>query len=309
MRVLVTGGAGFLGSHLVDRLLGAGHEVYALDNEVTGDWSNLAHIGPDAPLRRIEQDACDPVTIEGPLHRIYHFASPASPKDFTRIPFEVMAVNTRGTEQLLRLAEAKDARFLFASTSEVYGDPAISPQPESYWGNVNPNGIRSVYDESKRFGEAMTMAFRRYRGVETRIVRYFNTFGPRMRADDGRVVPTFVMQALQGEPLTVEGDGTQTRSFGYCDDSVRGVVDLMESDYAEPVNLGSEYEMSILSFAELVIRLIGSSSPIRHVPAAADDPKQRRPDLSRAREVLGYAPTVTVEEGLKRTIEDFRARV
>jgi dTDP-glucose 4,6-dehydratase len=276
-----------------------GHEVLALDNLATGDWTNV----PDHPkVTRIEQDACEPIRVEGPVERVMHMASPASPKDFTRIPFEVLRVNSVGTWNCLEFAAEKGARFLFASTSEVYGDPAVSPQPESYWGNVNPNGVRSVYDESKRFGESVTMTFRRHRGVETRIVRYFNSFGPRMRLDDGRVVPTFVRQALLGEPLTVEGDGTQTRSFGYVDDSVRGTLLLLESEEPEPVNIGAEHEMTVLELAETVVRLTGSSSRIVFGPGAPDDPKQRRPDLTRARTLLGYEAEVAVEEGLRRTI-------
>jgi dTDP-glucose 4,6-dehydratase len=299
MRVLVTGAAGFLGSHMVERLLERGAEVVALDNLATGDWANLPD---DARVTKMEHDASEPYTVDGPLNRVVHMASPASPKDFTRIPFDVLKVNSIGTWNALEVAAQKGARFLFASTSEVYGDPLISPQPETYWGNVNPNGVRSVYDESKRFGESVTMTFRRHRGVETRIVRYFNSFGPRMRLDDGRVVPTFVRQALLGEPLTVEGDGSQTRSFGYVDDSVRGTLALLESDCPDPVNIGSEHERSVLELAELVLRLTGSHSPIVHVPAAPDDPKQRRPDLTKARETLGYRAEVGLEDGLERTI-------
>jgi dTDP-glucose 4,6-dehydratase len=285
---------------LVEGLLERGCEILAVDNLSTGNWANV----PEHPrVTRVEQDVCDPLRIDGPVDRILHLASPASPKDFTRIPFDVLRANSVGTWNCLDLAERKGARFLFASTSEVYGDPAVSPQPETYWGNVNPNGIRSVYDESKRFGESVTMTFRRHRGVDTRIVRYFNSFGPRMRLDDGRVVPTFVRQALLGEPLTVEGSGTQTRSFGYVDDTVRGTLLLLESDEPGPVNIGAEHETSVIGLAETIVRLTGSTSRIVHLPPAPDDPRQRRPDLTKARTVLKYEAHVGLEEGLRRTID------
>ncbi len=304
MRALVTGGAGFIGSHLVERLLQRGDEVVALDNEVTGRWGNL----PDHPrLTRLHQDAVAPFDVDGPLDVVAHLASPASPIDFLRIPLEVLRVNSIGTENALRLAERKGARFLFASTSEVYGDPAVSPQPESYWGNVNPIGPRSPYDESKRYGEALVTAWHRVTGLEVRTVRYFNTYGPRMRADDGRAVPTFLVQALRGEPLTVQGDGQQTRSFAYVDDSVEGTLRLLASGVEGPVNVGSDHEVRLIDLARAVIRLTGSSSEVVHVQAAEDDPRRRRPDLTRARLELDYEPTVPLEDGLRRTIAWFRA--
>lgn len=309
MRCLVTGGAGFLGSHLVDRLLERGDEVLALDNCVTGSWDNLAHLGEHPRLSRVEQDATEPYAIDGPLDRVFHFASPASPRDFERLPLEVLRVNSVGTELALQLAREKGARFFFASTSEVYGDPLTSPQPETYWGNVNPNGVRSVYDESKRFGEAMTMAYHRLYGLETRIVRFFNTFGPRMRLDDGRVVPNFVAQALRGEPITIYGDGLQTRSFGYCADSIGGVLLLAESEVHLPVNIGTEHEHTILEFAKKIIALTGSSSKIIYMDPLPDDPQQRRPDLSRARSLLGYEPKTSLDDGLRETISWFAGRL
>ncbi len=308
-RAIVTGGAGFLGSFLVDRLLKRGDEVLVLDNLVTGDWENLAHHQSDPRLETRDCDVSEPFEVEGAFDFVFHFASPASPVDFTRIPLEVMKANSWGTFHCLELARREGAQFFFASTSEVYGDPLVSPQPETYWGNVNPNGVRSVYDESKRFGEAMTMAYRRAHGVSVRIVRFFNTFGPRMRLDDGRVVPNFVVQALRGEPVTVYGDGSQTRSFGYCTDSIDGVIRLSNSDCQEPVNIGAEFEMTVLEFAEKILELTGSKSDIVRVAALADDPKQRRPDLSRAREVLGYEPRTPLDEALRRTIDDFETRL
>lgn len=311
MRVVLTGGAGFLGSHLADLLLERGHSVVAVDNFVTGSPQNVAHLAGRSEFELVEADVSEGLTVDGPVDAVAHLASPASPVDFTRIPLEVLRVGSRGTENALELALAKGARFLMASTSEVYGDPQISPQPESYWGNVNPIGIRSVYDEAKRFSEATTMAYHRYRGVDTRIVRFFNTYGPRMRLDDGRVVPNFVRQALAGEPITVYGDGMQTRSFGYVADILRGVYALLSASpetpgIHEPFNIGTQEERTMLDFAGLVRDLVGSKSEIVHHPAASDDPKQRRPDATRAREILGWEPTVRVEDGLRITIEAFR---
>ncbi len=311
MRVVLTGGAGFLGSHLADLLLSRGHSVVAVDNYVTGSARNVAHLAHRPEFELVEADVSEGLSIPGSVDAVAHLASPASPVDFTRIPLEVLRVGSRGTENALELALAKGARFLMASTSEVYGDPQISPQPESYWGNVNPIGIRSVYDEAKRFSEATTMAYHRYRDVDTRIVRFFNTYGPRMRLDDGRVVPNFVRQALAGEPITVYGDGNQTRSFGYVEDILLGVYALLTAaretpGIHEPFNIGTQEERTMLEFAHLVRDLVGSESEIVHRPAASDDPKQRRPDASRAKAILGWEPTVSVEDGLRITIEAFR---
>lgn len=311
MRVVLTGGAGFLGSHFADLLLERGHSVVAVDNMVTGSPRNVAHLAGRDDFQLIEADISEGLEIEGPVDAVANLASPASPVDFTRIPLEVLRVGSRGTENALELARKKGARFLMASTSEVYGDPLVSPQSETYWGNVNPIGIRSVYDEAKRFSEAMTMAYCRYRGVDTRIVRFFNTYGPRMRLDDGRVVPNFVRQALAGEPITVYGDGMQTRSFGYVGDILQGVYALLSADPAterihEPFNIGTQEERTMLQFAELVRDLVGSRSEITHLPAASDDPKQRRPDAARAKAILGWEPSVSVEDGLRTTIEAFR---
>lgn len=308
-RVLVTGGAGFLGSHLVEQLIHRGDEVVAVDNCVTGNWTNLAHLGAHPRLTRVDADVSKSIPVEVPVEQIFHFASPASPKDFVPLGLEIMDVNSNGLRNCLDIAVQCGATVVFASTSEVYGDPLVSPQPETYWGNVNPNGIRSVYDESKRFGEALMMAYRRRHGVNTRILRFFNTFGPRMRQDDGRVVPNFIIQALRNEPITIYGSGDQTRSFGYCLDSIRGAMALADSDVIDPVNIGAEFEMSIRSFAELVIDLTGSSSEIIRLPAVPDDPQQRCPDLTRARTLLGYSPQTTLEHGLYATIEHFRSAI
>jgi dTDP-glucose 4,6-dehydratase len=304
-RTLVTGGAGFLGSHLCDRLLVEGHEVVCMDNLITGRLENIDHIR-DRRFLFIEQDVTNYIYLKGALDCILHFASPASPKDFESFPIQILKVGSLGTHKTLGLAHAKGARFLLASTSEVYGDPLVHPQPETYWGNVNPIGTRGVYDEAKRFAEAMTMAYRRFHNVDIRIVRIFNTFGPRMRLDDGRMVPNFIRQALAGEPLTVYGDGSQTRCLTFVSDLVEGIYRLLVSDYAEPVNIGSTVEMTILEVAELIVRLTGGPSKIVHRDLPADDPKTRRPDLSRARGQLDWAPRVSVEEGLERTIEWFR---
>lgn len=309
MRAVVTGGAGFLGSHLTDRLLAEGHEVVIIDNLITGSTDNIAHLAGDSRVHFIKHDVSNHIFLDGPVDFVFHFASPASPDDFIRHPIPVLKVGGLGTHNALGLAKAKKAGFMLASTSEVYGDPLISPQPETYWGNVNPIGPRGVYDEAKRYAEAMTMAYHRFHGVDTRIVRFFNTYGPRMRLDDGRVVPNFVKQALLNEPITVYGDGGQTRSFGYCLDIIDGVYKLAMSDYHEPVNIGTEYEFTILEFAKAVIAAVGSSSEIVHLPASVDDPKQRRPDLTRARSILGWNYSTTLDVGLAKTIEYFKAKV
>ena len=307
MRILVTGGAGFVGSHLCEHLLSSGHEVVALDNLLTGARSNLDGLSQHPSFQFVEADVTAGIPIDGTFDRVYHLASPASPIDYVELPFETLYVGSDGTRACLERAHADGARFLVASTSEVYGDPAEHPQVESYWGNVNPIGPRSVYDEAKRYAEALTMAFHRYRGVQTRIVRIFNTYGPRMRANDGRVVPTFINQALSGEPLTVFGDGNQTRSFCYVSDLVRGLVALMESDLTEPCNIGNPHELRMLQLAETINRVTGSTGGIVHRPLPKDDPTRRRPDIRRATEVLGWSPEVSFDDGMARTIEYFRS--
>jgi len=309
MRVVVTGGAGFLGSHLVDRLLSEDCEVIAIDNLITGSTDNIAHLAGNPKFLFIQHDVSNYILVDGPVDFVFHFASPASPDDFKKFPIQVLKVGALGTHNALGLAKAKGAKFMIASTSEVYGDPAISPQPETYWGNVNPIGPRGVYDEAKRYAEAMTMAYHNFHGIDTRIVRFFNTYGPRMRLDDGRVVPNFVKQALLGRPLTIYGDGSQTRSFGYFEDTINGVMLLAKSDYHEPVNIGTEEERTILQFAQAVIEATNSSSEIVYVDASIDDPKQRRPDLTRARTILGYEYKTSIPEGLAKTIEFYRSRV
>ena len=306
MRAVITGGAGFLGSHLSDLLLSKGWEVVAIDNLITGSEGNVAHLAGNDAFEYVRADACEPMSVEGAVDFVFHFASPASPLDFTRFPIEVMRVGSVGTQNALDLARAKGAKFMMASTSEAYGDPAVHPQPETYWGNVNPIGPRAVYDEAKRFSEAMTMAYHRHHGLDTRIVRFFNTYGPRMRLDDGRVVPQFVKQALLGEPLTVHGEGGQTRSFGYYADIVDGVYKLAMSDFHEPVNIGTHEERTILEFAREVIRITGSASSIVHVESNVDDPKQRHPDLTRANTILGWYPSTKLEDGLRQTIDYFK---
>jgi len=309
MRILVTGGAGFIGSHLCDRLLADGHRVIAMDNLITGSTDNIAHLLGREDFLFIRHDVTNYIYIDGPIDAVLHFASPASPIDYLQLPIQTLKVGALGTHKALGLARAKGARFLLASTSEVYGDPLVHPQPETYWGNVNPIGPRGVYDEAKRFAEAMTMAYHRVHGIETRIARIFNSYGPRMRLDDGRVVPNFIGQALRGQPLTVYGDGSQTRSFCYVDDLVDGIVRLLHSDEVEPVNLGNPCEMSILHFAELINRLTGNQAGIVFKPLPQDDPHRRQPDISKARRILGWEPRVPLEEGLQRTIEYFRNKV
>lgn len=307
-RTLVTGGAGFLGSHLCDALLARGHQVVCIDNLSTGKRENIAHID-DPGFEFIEQDITKYLDIPGPIDYILHFASPASPIDYLERPIPTLKVGAMGTHNALGLAMAKKARLLLASTSEVYGDPLVHPQTEDYWGNVNPIGPRGVYDEAKRFAEAITMAYHRFHGVETRIVRIFNTYGPRMRLHDGRVVPTFVRQALLGEPLTVFGDGVQTRSFCYCSDLVDGILRLLFSDEVEPTNIGNPREMTIREFADEILKATGSKSEVVNKPLPVDDPKVRRPDIAKARRVLGWEPTVSLEEGIAATVEYFRPRI
>lgn len=313
MRLLITGAAGFLGSHLCDRFLAEGHQVIGMDNLITGNTANIEHLAGRAAFHFIHHDVTNYIYVEGPLDAVLHFASPASPIDYLELPIPTLKVGALGTHKALGLAKAKDARFLLASTSEVYGDPLIHPQPEDYWGNVSPIGPRGVYDEAKRFAEAITMAYHRYHNLDTRIVRIFNTYGPRMRLEDGRVVPNFIAQALRGEPLTVYGDGSQTRSFSYVQDTVDGIFRLLFSDEAEPVNIGNPLEMTILEFAQKVITLTRSGSEITFVTPTdmriKDDPKVRQPDISKARRILGWEPKVALEDGLRQTIEYFKARV
>jgi dTDP-glucose 4,6-dehydratase len=307
-RVVVTGGAGFLGSHLCERLLDEGCSVVALDNFLTGAPENLAHLFGRDGFQLVRCDMTDFVHIPGPVDQILHFASPASPVDYLRYPVQTLKVGSIGTLHALGLAKDKGARLLLASTSETYGDPLIHPQPETYWGHVNPVGPRGVYDEAKRFGEALTRAYRTSYGVDTTIVRIFNTFGPRMRPDDGRAIPTFIRQALAGEPLTVAGDGSQTRSVCYVSDLVTGILRLLRSDHPGPVNIGNPHEMTVLELAQLIIEITGSTSSIEYVPRPQDDPTVRQPDITLARTVLGWEPTVPVRDGLSRTVEWFRSR-
>jgi dTDP-glucose 4,6-dehydratase len=306
MRVLVTGAAGFLGSHLCDRLLAAGHSVIGMDNLVTGNPDNVAHLAGHHGFTLAQQDVSRYIEVSGPVDAVLHFASPASPIDYLQLPIQTLKVGSLGTHNALGLAKAKRSRFLLASTSEVYGDPQVHPQPESYWGHVNPIGPRGVYDEAKRFAEAMTMAYHRSHGVDTRIVRIFNTYGPRMRPHDGRVVSNFIVQALTGEPLTVYGDGSQTRSFCYVDELITGILRVFEDGDHDPYNIGNPSEFTVLQLAETVLRLTGSSSAIVREPLPVDDPRQRRPDITRACTMLGWQPAVALEEGLGRTIEYFR---
>jgi dTDP-glucose 4,6-dehydratase len=306
MRAIVTGGAGFLGSHLCDFLIEKGWDVLCVDNLVTGSEANVEHLSAHPRFRMALHDVTQPLNIDGAIDGVFHFACPASPPDYLRLPIETLEVGSLGTRNALELARAKRARFLLASTSECYGDPEVTPQPETYWGHVNPIGPRSVYDEAKRFSEALTMAYHRARGLDTRIVRIFNTYGPRMRLNDGRVLPNFVYQAFQGEPLSVYGDGKQTRSFCYVSDLIEGIYRLFETEHHEPVNLGNPREMTILEFAEMVVKYTGAQTGIRFEPLPVDDPKRRCPDITKAKRLLGWEPRVGLEEGLQRTIESFR---
>ncbi len=305
MRVLVTGGAGFIGSHICDDLLARGWDVVCMDNLLTGSLTNVAHIR-EPRFTFVKHDVTNFIEVEGPLDYVLHFASPASPIDYLELPIQTLKVGSLGTHRALGLAKAKRAKFLLASTSEVYGDPLVHPQREDYWGNVNPVGPRGVYDEAKRFAEAITMAYHRFHGLDTRIVRIFNTYGSRMRLTDGRAVPTFIRQALTGEPLTVYGDGSQTRSFIYVSDLVEGIWRLMNAAFNNPVNLGNPREMTLLELAKQVLRLSGARSEIVFRPLPTDDPKVRQPDISRARELLGWEPRVELDEGLRQTIEWYR---
>lgn len=302
----ITGGAGFLGSHLCDRFLDEGYHVVCVDNFLTGSVANVEHLMADDCFRLIRADVSQHLTVPHGLDAVLHFASPASPTDYLRLPIDTLRVGSNGTFNALELAREKQARFVLASTSETYGDPLVHPQPESYWGNVNPIGPRGVYDEAKRFGEAMTMAYRRAYGVDTAILRIFNTFGPRMRPFDGRAIPTFIRQALLGEPVTVAGDGTQTRSICYVDDLVEGIVRLFNSDLGGPINIGNPHELSVLALAEWIIELTGSESKVEFVLRPQDDPTMRRPDITLARTRLGWEPRTSIEDGLRRTIAWFQ---
>ncbi|NCZ95510.1 MAG: SDR family oxidoreductase [Flavobacteriia bacterium] len=306
-RILITGAAGFLGSHLCDRFIREGYEVVGMDNLITGDMRNIAHLQSLPQFTFVHHDVSTHIHLNGPLDYLLHFASPASPIDYLKIPIQTLKVGSLGTHNCLGLAKEKGARMLIASTSEVYGDPQVHPQTEEYWGHVNPVGPRGVYDEAKRFQEAMTMAYHRYHGLETRIVRIFNTYGPRMRLNDGRVLPAFIGQALRGEDLTIFGDGSQTRSFCYVDDLVEGIYRLLHSDYAEPVNIGNPDEITIRQFAEEIIQLTGTTQKIIYQPLPKDDPTQRQPDISKAKAILGWEPKVDRAEGLARTYAAFKA--
>jgi dTDP-glucose 4,6-dehydratase len=305
-RVVVTGGAGFLGSHLCDHLLDRGDEVVAIDNLLTGSVGNIEHLFGQRGFTFVEHDVSRYVWVPGQVDAVLHFASPASPKDYLEMPIQTLKVGSLGTHNTLGLAKAKGARYMIASTSEVYGDPAVHPQPETYWGHVNPVGPRGVYDEAKRFAEAMTMAYHRYHGLDVRIVRIFNTYGPRMRAEDGRVVSNFLVQAILGKPMTVYGEGTQTRSFCYVDDEIRGFLALLDSDETGPINIGNPAEFTMLELAELVLDITGSASEIVFEPLPTDDPQQRRPDISFARDRLRWEPQVSLREGLTHTAAYFR---
>ena len=309
MRTLITGGAGFIGSHLCERFLEMGHEVICVDNLITGALSNIEHLRTNDRFAFIRHDISHPLEMDGPIDIILHFASPASPVDYLQFPIQTLKVGSLGTHNTLGLAKLKNARYLLASTSEVYGDPEVHPQREDYWGNVNPVGVRGCYDESKRFAEAMVMAYHRAHGIDTRIIRIFNTYGPRMRLDDGRVLPNFMGQALRGEPLTVYGDGSQTRSFCYVDDLVEGIARLILKTFHDPVNLGNPDEVTILEFAHEILKLSGSKSAFDYRPLPQDDPKLRKPDIGRARELLGWEPKVDRHEGLERTLAYFQKKV
>lgn len=309
MRILITGGAGFLGSHLCDLFLAQGHEVIAMDNLITGSTDNIAHLAGEGRFHFIKQDVTEYIYLEEPLDVILHFASPASPNDYLEFPIQTLKVGALGTHKTLGLARAKGACYLLASTSEVYGDPLEHPQSESYWGNVNPIGPRGVYDEAKRFAEALTMAYHRYHGLDSRIARIFNTYGPRMRLDDGRVVPNFLGQALRGQPLTIYGDGSQTRSFCYISDMIEGIERLLFSQETEPINLGNPQEMSILELAHMVNEMTGNKAGVAYEPLPQDDPRVRQPDITRAKELLGWEPKIELEEGLRTTIAWFKGRL
>jgi dTDP-glucose 4,6-dehydratase len=308
-RALITGGAGFLGSHLCDLFLARGHEVVCMDNFLTGSPDNIGHLLGQPGFSFVKYDVTNYIHVEGPLDYVLHFASPASPIDYLEKPIQTLKVGSLGTHKTLGLAKDKKARYLIASTSEVYGDPVVHPQREDYWGNVNPVGPRGVYDEAKRFAEAMTMAYHRFHGVDTRIVRIFNTYGERMRLEDGRVVPALIGQALRNEPMTIFGDGSQTRSFCYVSDLVEGIYRLLMSNETEPTNIGNPTELSVLQFADVIKKLTGSDVPIVFKPLPLDDPKIRKPDIGKARRILDWEPRVPLEEGLKRTIEYFRTKV
>ena len=308
-RALITGGAGFLGSHLCELFLANGHEVVCMDNFITGNPANITHLMGRDGFEFVKYDVTNYIHCDGPIDYVLHFASPASPIDYLEKPIQTLKVGSLGTHKTLGVAKDKKARYLIASTSEVYGDPLVHPQKEDYWGNVNPVGPRGVYDEAKRFAEAMTMAYHRFHGVDTRIVRIFNTYGPRMRVMDGRVVPAFISQALRGEPMTVFGDGSQTRSFCYVTDLIEGIYRLLMSDETNPTNIGNPSEMTVLQFAEEIKRLTGTSSPIEFKPLPEDDPKIRKPDISKARALFNWEPVVPLEEGLSKTIEYFRTVV
>src|SRR4030095_15241143 len=313
MRVVITGGAGFLGSHLCDHLLNQGHEVICLDNLLTGAVDNIAHLKGHERFRYVKHDVTEYLFIGDPIDAVMHFASPASPRDYLELPIQTMKVGALGTHKTLGLAKNKRARFLLASTSETYGDPLVNPQPETYWGNVNPIGLRGVYDEAKRFAEALTMAYNRYHGIDTRIARISNTYAPRRRPHDARVVSNFIVQALGQEPLTVYGNGEQTRSFCYVEDEVAGILKLLMApdtpDIHDPVNIGNPHELTVMEIARKVISLTASSSKIVHEPLPQDDPKVRRPDITKAQKLLGWNPTIALEEGLRRTIDYFRTKL
>lgn len=308
MRVVVTGGAGFLGSHLCDAIMARGDSAVCVDNLATGRPDNVAHLIGQPGFTFMEADVSSALDVAGPVDAVAHLASPASPPDYLRLPLETLAVGSHGTENALRLAHARGARFVLASTSEVYGDPAVHPQTEDYWGNVNPVGPRSVYDEAKRFGEALTRAYRETHGVNAGIIRIFNTYGPRMSARDGRIVTNFITQALNGDPLTIYGDGSQTRSFCYVDDLIRGIMGMIDCAESGPVNLGNPEEFTVADFARLVLRVTGSDSPVEHLPLPVDDPTRRCPAIARASQVLGWQPQIGVEDGVRRTVEWFRSR-
>jgi dTDP-glucose 4,6-dehydratase len=313
MRIVITGGAGFLGSHLCDRILNMGHEVICLDNLLTGSVDNISHLLGEKRFRFFKHDVTEYIFIGQSIDAVLHFASPASPRDYLELPIQTLKVGALGTHKTIGLAKQKEARFLMASTSETYGDPLVNPQPETYWGNVNPIGYRGVYDEAKRFAEALAMAYHRYHGVDTRIARIFNTYGPRMRPHDGRVVSNFIVQALKGEPLTVYGKGDQTRSFCYVDDQIEGLIKLLMASNSEeihfPVNIGNPHELTVRKIAEKVIELTGSTSRIVFEPLPEDDPRVRRPDIARAASLLDWKPKISLDEGLRRTIEYFRFRL